>query len=195
VFRSAVVEQVVQAFGSDILVPGTSVPEIDRKRLGAIVFADPLAMKQLEAIVWPHVQVEIEKRIAGLQTEWKQTLNDDSNSEQKKNPIVVVEAAVLLDAGWQDAFLDAVWVVTVPDKVAQQRIVENRGLSPAEADKRIQAQVSRRGIGNIAQEVQDKVVTATIDNSGSLEDLKENLSKTLVDETAWYSRQLQQQSE
>jgi dephospho-CoA kinase len=77
--------------------------EIDRKKLGSIVFADYKAMQKLERIVWPHVQTKIEAQIEKAKSEW--------NEEGGKTPIIVVEAAVLLDAGWQD-FLDGVWVIS-----------------------------------------------------------------------------------
>jgi dephospho-CoA kinase len=168
----------VTEFGEDILMNGK---EIDRKKLGAIVFSDPSKMRKLEQIVWPHVQQEIQSRIEQCRKEW------EGKSKEDKVPIVVVEAAVLLDAGWHNSFLDAVWVVTVPHHVAVQRITETRGLSVEEAEKRIEAQTFRRGIGNVEDEVKNNVVTATIDNSGSLDELKEALSTKLKDETAWYS--------
>ena len=67
--ESAVVKEVVEEFGKDILVDANKM-EIDRRKLGAIVFADPSAMAKLEHIVWPHVQKEILKRIDKIQTEW-----------------------------------------------------------------------------------------------------------------------------
>jgi len=147
------------------------------------VFADRQAMRKLELIVWPHVQKEIENLIQQYEKDWQATAADTG----KQFPVVVVEAAVLLDAGWHDKFLDAVWVVTVPHDVAVQRLMENRSLTKEEAEKRIEAQSSRRGIGNIDEEIKKSVVTATIDNSGSLSDLKESLSIRLADETSWYT--------
>lgn len=188
---SQVVEELVKAFGDEILIYNQQ-QAIDRKKLGSIVFADRNAMKTLEAIVWPHVQKEIEQRIQKLRSEWltqsrSSSSNSSSSSHPTKRPVVVVEAAVLLDAGWQHAFLDAVWVVTVHPEVAIQRITETRGLSREEAVKRIEAQNSRRGIGNIQQELENGVVTATIDNSGTLEELQTSLSSQLDNASAWYA--------
>ena len=187
-------KDIVNEFGADnVLNP---VGEIDRPKLGSIVFADREAMKKLERIVWPHVQAEIVSQIASFQTKWEHHHQHQQQQQQqqptvaekadKKKPIIVVEAAVLLDAGWHDSFLDAVWVVVVPENVAVQRLMQNRDLSREEALKRIHAQASRRGIGNIDEEVRKKVVTATIDNSGSLDTLKEALSQKLDDDAAWY---------
>ena len=172
---------VVNEFGQDIPnVDGSG--EIDRKKLGAIVFADREAMRKLERIVWPHVQKEIENLIQQYEKDW---LANEMTGKQ--TPVIVVEAAVLLDAEWHEKFLDAVWVVTVPHNVAVQRLMENRSLTREEAEKRIEAQSSRRGIGNVEEEIKSSTVTATIDNSGSLSDLKESLSIKLADETSWYS--------
>jgi dephospho-CoA kinase len=175
---SQAVEDIVKALGSEIL---RSNGEIDRKKLGSIVFSDRDAMQTLERIVWPHVRRKIEDQIQVIRSEW----DDDDGDDGMSCPIVVVEAAVLLDAGWHD-ILDGVWVVTAPHRVALRRLVESRGLSREEAENRIAAQTSRRGIGNLNNEVENKVVTAVIDNGGSLDDLKLALSEKLSDPIAWY---------
>jgi dephospho-CoA kinase len=158
---------------------------IDRKKLGSIVFADRDAMRTLEALIWPQVQSEIEKRIQRIRSEWLTSSSNDA-SLSFKEPVVVVEAAVLLDAGWQHTFLDAVWVITVSQEVALHRMMETRGLSREEALKRIEAQQSRRGIGNLSDESAKGVVTAQIDNSGTLEELHASLSVQLKNPAAWY---------
>lgn len=160
------------AFGSEIM---QSNGEIDRKKLGSIVFANLSDMQKLEQIVWPHVKQDILDQIQTIQNGWA---GDGS-------PVVVVEAAVLLDAGWED-FLNGVLVVTASPRVALDRLMENRGLSEEEAQKRVDAQSSRRGIGNLDEEVQLKVVTAVVQNNGTIENLKEALSQKLEDETTWY---------
>jgi dephospho-CoA kinase len=180
---SRAVADIVREFGPDMLKADES-GEIDRQRLGAIVFSDREAMKKLEGIVWPHVQQKIQKQIHQLESDWHSRM--EANSGNKKLPVVVVEAAVLLDAEWHDKFMDAVWVITAPHEVAIKRLIENRSLTREEADKRIHAQASRRGIGNIEEEIKNKIVTAAIDNSGSPNELKEALSLRLTDVTAWY---------
>jgi dephospho-CoA kinase len=173
--NSDAIKDVVSEFGTELLNDG----EIDRKKLGSIVFAHSAAMQRLERVVWPHVQSKIKAQIQKAKSEWKE--------EDGRNPIIVVEAAVLLDAGWQD-FLDGVWVVSTSPQIALDRIQENRGLSAQEAEKRIVAQQSRRGIGNLEDELAANVVTAVIDNTGSLEDLKQRLHEKLHDPNAWYQR-------
>ena len=187
---SQAVQDVVNHFGTGILVPGGNPgeEEIDRKKLGAIVFSDPEAMKKLEHIVWPHVKTEIFDRIEAIKKEGLTPGEDnkegDDDNKQQKTPVIVVEAAVLLDAGWED-FLDGVWVVTAPPKVAVGRLVEYRSFAAEDAEKRIEAQKSRRGIGNIDEEVRNGVVNAIIENRGGLEELKATLMASLNDEKCW----------
>ena len=176
---SRAVDDVVKAFGSQVLLENSCPDEIDRKKLGAIVFSDRQAMTKLERLVWPHVETEIQSRIDKLKQDF---VNDDRTSVAVS--VIVVEAAVLLDADWEQ-WLDGVWVVTTPKETATARLMETRGLSLEEADERIQAQQSRRGIGNLAQEVENNIVTATIENSGSLDDLKAALLQRLSDAKAW----------
>jgi dephospho-CoA kinase len=175
-FNSPALHDVVNGFGSDILISFSG--EIDRKKLGSIVFADNDAMKRLERIVWPHVKTKIMHQIEIIKS-------DQTNEKSNKIPIIVVEAAVLLDAEWTD-FLDGIWVVTSSQQVALQRLQNTRGLSTDDATKRIHAQMSRRGIGNLQHEVDAGTVSAVIQNDGTMEDLKVFLSEKIHDPNAWY---------
>jgi dephospho-CoA kinase len=119
-------------------------------------------------------------RIEDVKSEW----HEGKIRTESAVPVVVLEAAVLLDAEWDD-ILDGVWVVKAPKEVALRRLMETRGLSQDESEKRIQAQQSRRGIGNLEEEIQNKVVTNVIENSGSLEDLRNALEVALRDPKSW----------
>jgi dephospho-CoA kinase len=179
---SQAVKDVVAEFGSNILVQeDESKMEIDRQKLGAIVFADRLAMAKLERIVWPHVKTLIIKRIDDIRQQWKENPNPGTH------PVIILEAAVLLDAEWDD-LLDGIWVVTAPREVALQRLMETRGLSQDEAEKRINAQESRRGIGNLQQEIEQGVVTGVIENNGGLDELTTALKNALDDSSCWKNR-------
>ena len=135
-------------------------------------------LKALEEIVWPHLKAEIRSLIYNIKQE------HSSASKSESVPVIVLEAAVLLDAGFDD-ILDGVWVVRAPPDVAIQRLVEYRSFTEDDAKKRIEAQKTRRGIGNVEKEVEDGVVTAVIENTGDLEALKEELLKKLNDSNAW----------
>jgi len=117
-------QEVVAAFGPDILAADGS---IDRGKLGAIVFANREALQRLNAITHPHMKELMKERLAEL--------------AEKGAEIAVLEAALLLEAGWDD-LVDEVWVTVVPPQVAVQRLTQDKGLSREEALARISAQLS-----------------------------------------------------
>ena len=139
-------EAVVAAFGRDIVAPDGS---IDRKALGGKVFGDSGQRKRLEGIVWPWMRSTMEGRLAGLRAQGV--------------PVVVLEAAVLIEADWIP-IVDQVWAVVVPPEVARERIMSRNGLTTEQADARIGAQLT-----NAERERHAQVV---IDNSGSMEELR-----------------------
>lgn len=133
--------EVVRLFGEWILTPQG---EVNRARLGRIVFSDPEALARLEAIIHPWVKQATDVLIRGAQAK-----------------VAVVEAIKLLESGTA-ADCDALWVVHVPEAVQQARLVERRRLSPAEARQRIAVQPP--------QSEKLRRATLIIDNSGSFED-------------------------
>jgi len=135
--------------------------------------------QKLERLVWPHVKSILIDMIAQVKTEWEQT-----PPTNRSNAVVVLEAAVLLDAEWDD-ILDGIWVVKAPRDVALKRLMETRNLSEEESNKRIDAQESRRGIHNLQEEIDKGVVTTVIDNSKSLDELKRALHQALLNPKSW----------
>jgi dephospho-CoA kinase len=134
-------DKVVAAFGRQIIRPDG---EIDRKKLGTIVFADPAALARLEAIVHPEVIAHTRRRITSSTA-----------------AAVVVEAIKLIESGMVHQLVDTLWVVTAPREVQLARLMAYRGLSRAEANLRIDAQPPQA-----AKVAQADVV---IDNGGSVE--------------------------
>jgi dephospho-CoA kinase len=145
--------RVVEAFGREIVGPDGT---IDRRRLGAVVFADPEALARLNAIVHPLIREELGRRVADA-------LAADPDR------VVVVEAAILMEAGWH--FFERVWVVVVDPETAIDRVVASRGLSRDDVARRIDAQMS-----NEARRARADVV---IDNGGDFEALRASV------EAAW----------
>ena len=115
-------QAVVDAFGTDILDPEG---QIVRPKLGAIVFSDPAKLEQLNSIVHPRIYAMIGDRIAGLKTDGVGA--------------VVVEAALLIEAGWSP-LVDEIWVITSPSEQVYSRLI-GRGLSLDQARARIEAQM------------------------------------------------------
>jgi dephospho-CoA kinase len=137
---------VLDAFGPEVVAADGS---IDRRRLGAIVFRDPAALRRLEAAVHPQTIAEVERRIA-----------------RAGEPLVVVEAIKLIEAGMQRGY-DALWVVTAPRQVQIARLVAGRGLTEAEAALRVDAQP--------LQEEKAALADLVLVNDGSLEALREKV--------------------
>ena len=105
---------------------------IDRRKLGAKVFGreNEENKKKLESIVWPEIWKIVEKQIAFM---WK---------EQGKH-VVIIDAAVLLQAGWKDQ-VNQVWVSIVDPETAVKRIMERDRKSEDEAQKRLSSQLSNQ---------------------------------------------------
>ena len=117
--------RVVEAFGPGVVGADGA---IDRRTLGARVFADPAARARLNALVHPLIAGEVGRRIAA------------ARAEGFDGPLVV-EAAVLLEAGWRP-LVDRVWVVSTGREHAIARIVAARGLTREEVERRLDAQLS-----------------------------------------------------
>src|SRR5689334_23329913 len=140
-------QRVVEAFGSGVVAPDGT---IDRRALGAIVFADPAARARLNAIVHPLIAAELAARI------------DRFRDERFAGPIVV-EAAMLLEAGWR-TLVDRLWVVSAPHERAVERVVASRGLTPVEAARRAEAQ--------LPDAERRREADLVIENDGSRESLR-----------------------
>jgi len=132
---------ILRRFGEGILGPDG---EIDRRRLGEIVFRDPAALRDLEAIVHPAVLEAIRERLQA----------------HPEAPAVVIEAIKLLESGLARA-CDTLWVVTCSEAEQVRRLMRDRGLSEEEAWVRIRAQPPQ------AEKIRHADVV--IENSGDLE--------------------------
>jgi dephospho-CoA kinase len=104
-----------------------SVPTIDRAKLGAIVFSDPGARRALERILHPRMRGTFEKAIGRA-------------ARQRRVPLVVLDAAVLFEAGW-DELCDMVAFVDAPDDARRARLAATRGWSAADLAAREAAQL------------------------------------------------------
>jgi dephospho-CoA kinase len=114
-------DAVLARFGAPVTAPDGT---LDRAALGRLVFADPAALRDLEAIVHPAVRPRILAEIAAAEAEGAAA--------------VVVEAIKLVEGGLASA-CDEVWLVTCDPAVQRERLV-GRGSDPADADQRIAAQ-------------------------------------------------------
>lgn len=133
-------QPVLDTFGSWIL---TSEGQIDRTRLGRIVFSDSEALKKLETIVHPLVRQAIDVLVR--------------RAIQK---IIVIEAIKLLEGPLKSA-CDNIWVTTAPMDTQLSRLRIKRGMSPEVARQRIEAQPP--------QAIKIKAADVVIRNGGSFE--------------------------
>jgi len=132
---------IIQAFGPDILSPDGT---IDRRRLAALVFADANLRKQLTGIVWPLTAQAVD-RLAREQ-------------EALGTRVFVVEAPLLIEAGWQSYF-EQVWLVRARPDTLRRRL-KSRGLDEAEIESRLAAATDTEAATAAAHVV--------IDNDGDL---------------------------
>jgi dephospho-CoA kinase len=115
----AIRAQIVEQFGEGVLEKprgdGDTTPRIDRRALGAIVFADPSARRELEAILHPLMRDRFLQEI-------------DRLVRHGTVGLVVLDAAILLEAGWDD-LCDRVVFVDAPRPERLRRVAEARGWS------------------------------------------------------------------
>ena len=137
-------DEVVATFGADVVGDDG---EINRQALGAKVFGEGNRLDELTAIVWPAI-----RRLA----------QDEITEERQRNPatIVVLEAAVLLEAGWQD-LVDEIWVTVVDRDVAVARATARDDVDAAAVEARIDAQLSNEARIAQAQRVLDNSADET----------------------------------
>lgn len=143
VVDTPVTSAIQDRFGPNVIALDGSV---DRDQLGNVVFGDPSALRDLEAIVHPAVRAEIRQRI---------------QSYANQGGVVVVDAVKLLQSDLLP-LCEAVWVIECSHEVEMARLVDIRGLSPAAARHRLDAQPI----------FDSPAITSVIDNSGSFTELE-----------------------
>ena len=149
-------KKVISVFGQDIVGPEN---EIDRKKLGGIVFSDPSEMEKLNKLMHPIIHNLVEEKIKLL-----------SHQGVK---VVVLEATILIEANWQD-LTDEIWLAKSNQEVVIERVQLRNNFTREEIIKRIQSQMS-----NDEREKHSDIV---IDNNGTIEQLEEKVK------TLWQSR-------
>ncbi|MFK7827150.1 MAG: dephospho-CoA kinase [Oligoflexales bacterium] len=146
--------EIISFFGNKIL---DKQEEIDRRKLGSLVFADKTKLNKLCDIVWPEIKSLGKKKI--VQTRIAQPQAN-----------IILEAAVLLEASW-DNMVDEVWVIYVEPDLALKRLMSRNQLSLPEAQARLAAQMTNTERLSKAN--------ASYENKGSIEMLKSALEQML----------------
>ncbi|MBS96846.1 MAG: dephospho-CoA kinase [SAR202 cluster bacterium] len=148
--------KVISVFGQDIVGPDK---QIDRKKLGSIVFSDPNEMDKLNKLMHPIIHDLVKEKIKNF-------------SDQGVN-VVILEAAILIEANWQD-LTDEIWLAKANQEVVIERVQLRNNFTREEIIKRIQSQMSN--------DEREKHADVVIDNDGTIEQLHEKVK------TLWHSR-------
>jgi len=135
---------IVAHFGRGILLPDG---EIDRRRLGEIVFNDPVEKQVLEGFIHPWVQEETARRLERIRGD-------------EPHAVVILDVPLLFETGMHEG-LEEVIVVVAPEAVQLARLMARDRLAPAEALARIRSQ--------LPIEHKKALATRVIDNSGTRE--------------------------
>ncbi len=115
--------KVVAAFGKQIVTPDGN---IDRKKLGNIVFGNAESLSRLNRIMHPRMYAQVKAQL--------------EECRRQGTRVVVLEAPLLLEADWTP-LVDKVWVTTAPEATVLKRLEERTGLSQAESLTRIRSQL------------------------------------------------------
>ncbi|MBQ2306813.1 MAG: dephospho-CoA kinase [Clostridia bacterium] len=142
-------EEIIARFGVGIL---DDEREIDRKMLGDIVFGDPDALRDLNAIVHKHVSAEIKRRV-----------KEYRESDDESIKFIVLDVPIPIEDGFFDT-CDYIWAVTANDDIRVSRLMRRMNITEDAAAIRIAAQWTNREYAEIAD--------CELVNEGSVDDLK-----------------------
>jgi dephospho-CoA kinase len=135
-------ERIVARWGPEVL---DERGEVQRRRLGAIVFADDGERRALEEVLHPWIKRRIREEV-------------DAARADPAVRFVVLDAAVMLEAGW-DGVCDRLVYIDAPREVRLRRLAEQRGWTPQEADARERAQLPLTEKAGRADHVLDNATT------------------------------------
>jgi len=143
--------EVVAAFGRQILTPDG---DIDRERLGEIVFGNPDSLAQLNRIMHPRLYDIVKAQLEEYRRQGAE--------------VVVLEVPLLIEAGWA-SLVDEVWVTVASEATVLKRLQEGVGLSKPQALARIHSQLS--------SEERVKHADVIIDTDCDLDELRARVEK------------------
>lgn len=149
----SVKNKIIRSFGKNILNEDGS---INRRELGRIVFSSKENLKKLNRITLPILTKLVKRKISEL--------------KKKKVKYAVLDAAILIEAGWHK-LVDEVWVVYTDSETQLERLIKRENYSVEEAKNRIEAQL------NIEEKL--KYADKVIDNSHNWENTKRQIDKIL----------------
>ena len=160
--------EMIKAFGRGII---DDKSEIDRKMLGEIVFNDPEALNLLNDITHPKIYGRIEDQIRIIST-------------IDKSSTIVVEAALLIEAGWM-SLIDELWITKSSESNVIKRVQERNSLSVNAIQKRIKSQM------DYAERA--KYADVIIENDSNVLELRNKVTKLWQIRLATYCKESRRQ--
>ncbi|RDY71256.1 dephospho-CoA kinase [Halobacillus trueperi] len=146
-------QEIVETFGEQVLEEGG---DLDRKKLGKVVFADETKRKQLNGIVHPKVREEMIRR--------------REQYKQQQYQAVVLDIPLLFESNLTD-YVEKILVVYVDEKTQLERLMERDQSGREDAEERIRAQIPVKKKAEMAD--------AVIDNTGTVEGSLQQLNDIL----------------
>ncbi|EHB6449455.1 dephospho-CoA kinase [Enterococcus faecalis] len=147
---------IVETFGPEIVL---TTGELDRKKLGQLIFANPQKRELLNETLKPFLRKEILRQI---------------EEAKKKAALVIVDIPLLYEAHYE-AIMDQVAVVYVPEKIQKERLMARNQLTEEEAQQRIDSQWPI--------EMKKERADIVFDNQGTREETEQQVKKWLEEQT------------
>ncbi len=149
---SLALEEIKNYFGEEYLEEDG---QLNRKKLGTLVFNNPKALEKLNEITHSKIIEEMKKEII-----W--------HKKNAPNTVIIVDAALLIEMNLMK-LVDEVWLVAIPYQLQLNRLMDREGLTKQEAENRITCQMSLEDKKKYAHKI--------IDNSTDIIELEERVKK------------------
>jgi dephospho-CoA kinase len=152
--RSPILAQIAEKYGREIIL---SDGNLNRTKLGEIIFHQPEERYWVESVIHPYVRNCFDKAI----------------NESSANTLILV-IPLLFEANLEN-LVNQIWVVSCSPQQQQQRLIERNNLTPEQAAARINSQLP----------IAEKIARADVvlDNSGNLESLLQQIDKVLLQDS------------
>lgn len=147
-------ERITEYFGEEILCENG---ELNRKKLGNIVFNNKTSLKKLNEIIHPYIIKEIINEI-------------NCHKKTHNNSVIILDAALLIEMNLT-YLVEEVWLISIPEEIQLNRLMKRDNISVEDAKQRIKSQMSL--------EDKEKYAHRVIDNSKDVIYLKKQLEKNL----------------
>lgn len=155
-------QMIVSYFGNEILGEDGA---INRKKLSGIVFADKEKLKKLNSFTHPLVMKYVVNEIEQIK------VDNEHKTIEEKIPYVVIETALLIEAGYRN-LCDTVWYVAVDEEIRKQRLMSSRGYSEEKIAAILKNQMSDKDFGDNCDIV--------LYNNGNIDDLRKEIELLMV---------------